>query len=150
FLVITDRKRDIIKTAGGKMIAPQPIENRLKASPYIQNAVVVGDRRKYPVALLVPDLVTLKRYAREHGRSGSSPEALLNTPLVRQLLDAEVAKVNADLAQFERIKRFALLPRDFNFDDGELTYTQKIRRRSVEQRYRHLIETLYVAEPGPT
>ncbi|MFQ5927625.1 MAG: AMP-dependent synthetase/ligase, partial [Terriglobia bacterium] len=149
FLVITGRKRDVIKTAGGKMIAPQPIENRLQASFYIQNALVVGDGRKYAVALLVPNLVTLKRFAREQGIDSSSPEALLESPAVRQLLDAEVAKVNAGLAQFERIKRFALLLRDFNFDDGELTYTQKVRRGIVEERYRALIETLYEREPHP-
>lgn len=149
FLVITDRKRDIIKTAGGKMIAPQPIESRLKASPYIQNAVVVGDRRKYPVALLVPNLATVEQFARAQGITAASSEALLSAPAVRQLLEAEVEKVNAGLAQFERIKRFAVLARDFSFNDGELTYTQKIRRRRVEERCRDLIESLYEEEPRP-
>ncbi|MBI4461290.1 MAG: long-chain fatty acid--CoA ligase [Acidobacteria bacterium] len=149
YLVITDRKRDIIKTAGGKMIAPQPIENRLKASLFIQNAIVLGDKRKFAVALLVPNLASLEQYARAQGINSPGPEALLKHPAVRQRLQEEVDKVNAELAQFERIKRFALLPRDFNFSDGELTFTQKVRRRTVEERFRAEIEQLYEEEPRP-
>jgi len=148
FLTITDRKRDIIKTVAGKTIAPQLIENRLKVSPYIQNAVVLGDRRKYPVALLVPNFATLEGYARQQGIAADSPEALLASALVRRLIGAEVQKVNASLVPFERVRRFHLLPRDFSFSEGELTYTQKVRRHIVEERFRELIEQLYARAVG--
>ncbi|MFQ5723789.1 MAG: AMP-dependent synthetase/ligase [Terriglobia bacterium] len=151
FLTITDRKKDLIKTAGGKMIAPQPIENRLKASPYIEAAVVIGDRRRYPTALLVPNFALLERQARTQGLSFDSRSDLVAHASMRALLEAAVESVNRDLAQYERIKRFAVLDRDFSFSDGQLTYTQKVRRRKIEEEYRELIEQLYreeVASPA--
>jgi len=147
YLVITDRKRDVIKTSGGKMIAPQAIENRLKASPYIQNAVVVGDGRKYASALVVPNFATLEQFAHDQGINPDSCEALIAHPAVKKLFEDEVGKVNTHLAQFERIKRFAVLSRDFSFTDGELTYTEKLRRRQIEEKYRVLIDSLYPEEP---
>jgi len=146
FLAITDRKKDLLKTAGGKFIAPQPIENSLKQSPYIQNAVVIGDRRKYAVALLVPNRNTLEQYAAERGLRFHSPAELSAHPLVQQLLQTEVDRVNERLAQFERLKRFAVLEDEFSFDHGQLTYTQKVRRRKIEEQYRDLIESLYEEE----
>lgn len=148
FLTITDRMKDLLKTAGGKMIAPQPIENQLKASTYIENAVVVGDRRKYAVALLVPHFANLARYAESQGIPFGSRAELLANPQVQALLQAEVDGVNQRLAQYERVKRFASLDRDFTFDNGQLTYTQKVRRRKIEQEYHSLIERLY-SEDGP-
>ena len=148
FLSITDRKRDIIKTTAGKTIAPQLIENRLKVSPYIQNALVLGDRRKYAVALLVPNFAALENFAHQQGIPASSPQAFLATAAVRRLIGTEVQKVNAGLLPFERIRRFHLLPRDFSFSEGELTYTQKVRRHIVEQRFRELIVQLYAKAPG--
>ncbi len=149
FLRITDRKKDLIKTAGGKYVAPQPIENELKQSPYIQGAVLVGDRQRFVVALLVPNFAALEQYAAEQGIAAASRGELLAAPQVRALFDAEIEKVNAHRAQFERIKRFALLEHEFSFDGGQLTYTQKVRRRQVEEQYRDLLQKLYAEEALP-
>jgi long-chain acyl-CoA synthetase len=149
YLTVTDRKKDLIKTAGGKYVAPQPIENQLKQSPYISNAVVIGDRKRYAVALLVPNLATLQQYASTEGAAVEDPSELLRSPVARKALQAEVDKVNAGLAQYERLKRFELIESDFSFDEGLLTYTQKKRRRQIEERYRELIERLYDEEPRP-
>jgi long-chain acyl-CoA synthetase len=151
YLFITDRKKDLLKTAAGKFVAPQPIENALKSSPYILNAMVVGDQRKFVVALLVPNPVTVAAKAREQSiRFASNPEMVAH-PWVRSLIDAEVKRLTTQLAQWETIKRFALLPEDFTFDNGSLTFTMKLKRRVVEQKYRDVIDRLYadVAEPRP-
>ncbi len=123
WLRITDRKKDLIKTAGGKYIAPQPIENRLKASPRILNAVVVGESRKFPAALIVP-----------------APGA------TREQVQAEVDAVNGTLAHHEQVKKFALLERDFSIEEGELTPTLKVRRRFVEKKYQAQIQALYPSD----
>lgn len=148
-LTITDRKKDVIKTAAGKMIAPQPIENELKQSPYIQNAVVIGDRRKFPSALLVPDFGVIEEYARKQGWTFESAEDLFRSELVYRLLEDEVDKVNKPLAQFEKIKKFAVLELDFSFDAGQLTYTQKVRRNVIEKQYAAIIDALYEEPAGP-
>jgi long-chain acyl-CoA synthetase len=149
YLTITDRKRDVLKTAGGKMIAPAPIENALKTSPYIQNVALVGDKRRFIAALIVPDFGNLQGLAREKGLArGSSSAELCAQPWVRELIEKEIARLTADLAQYETIKRFALLDRDFSFDGGEMTYTLKLKRREIERRYAEAIEGLY-AEPSP-
>ncbi len=142
-LRVTDRKKDLLKTAGGKYVAPQPIENRLRASPYLLNVVVLGDRRPYVVALLAPNFERLAEFAREHGLGCSSAAELVQNSQVRALLQQQVDAVNAELASFEQIKRFALLERDFTIEADELTPTLKVRRRQVEQQYRHLVESLY-------
>jgi long-chain acyl-CoA synthetase len=149
YLSVTDRKKDLIKTAGGKYVAPQPIENRLKQSPYISNAVVIGDRRKYAVALLVPNLGTLGQYASDKGIPFEEPSELLRNAAVLKVLQGEVDKVNDRMAQYERLKRFEVISTDFSYDDGLATYTQKKRRREIEERYRELIERLYDEEPRP-
>jgi long-chain acyl-CoA synthetase len=151
YLFITDRKKDLIKTAAGKFVAPQPIENSLKTSPYLLNAMVVGDQRKFIVALLVPNLVTVSAKAAEQGIKFGSNLEMVGHPWVHQLIQAEVNRLTSHLAQYETIKRFALLPDDFTFDDGSLTFTLKLKRRVVEQKYRGIIESLYadVAEPRP-
>jgi long-chain acyl-CoA synthetase len=152
YLVVTDRKKDLLKTAAGKFVAPQPIENSLKASPYILNAVVVGDRRKFIAALIVPNFASVEAKAREIGLEFSSPAELAAHPWVHQLLSEEVQRLTPGLAQYESIKRFAVLDRDFTFDSGELTYTLKLKRRIVEQQFASVIEDLYadVEEPRPT
>ena len=142
-LRITDRKKDLLKTAGGKFVAPQPIENRLRASAYIANAVVFGDRRRFVTALLAPDLAAIEAWARQHGFTWDSPPEWIAHPDVRALLQREVDAVNAELAQFEQVKRFALLEKDFSIEAGELTPTMKVRRRHVEEQHRDLIESLY-------
>ncbi|HXE74631.1 MAG TPA: long-chain fatty acid--CoA ligase [Candidatus Xenobia bacterium] len=150
FLSITDRKKDLIKTAGGKFIAPQPIENQLKQSYYISSAVVLGDRQRFVVALLVPNFPHLEEFAREKGINAGSRAKLVAQPAVRALYDAEVEKVNGHLAQYERIKRYALLDHEFSFDGGQLTYTQKVRRRMIEKQHRELLAKLYAEEsPQP-
>jgi len=152
YLFITDRKKDLIKTAAGKFVAPQPIENALKTSPYILNAMVVGDRRKFIVALIVPNATTVAAKAAEENLRFSSNGELAAHPFVRLLIDAEIQRLTAHLAQYETIKRFALLPDDFTFDNGSLTFTLKLKRRVVEEKYQDVIEELYsdIAEPRPT
>jgi long-chain acyl-CoA synthetase len=149
YLVITDRKRDVLKTAGGKMIAPAPIENALKTSPYIQNVALVGDKRRFVSALIVPNFASLQALAREKALAGGSSTAeLCAQPWVHDLIEKEIARLTANLAQYETIKRFALLDREFTFDGGELTYTLKLKRREIEKHYAEVIDQLY-AEPAP-
>jgi long-chain acyl-CoA synthetase len=151
YLFITDRKKDLLKTAAGKFVAPQPIENALKTSPYILNAMVVGDKRKFIVALIVPNATTVAAKAAEQGIRFSSNAELAAHPWVRSLIEAEIKRLTVHLAQYETIKRFALLPEDFTFDNGSLTFTLKLKRRVVEQQHAAVIESLYadVAEPRP-
>jgi long-chain acyl-CoA synthetase len=151
YLFITDRKKDLIKTAAGKFVAPQPIENALKTSPYVLNAMVVGDKRKFIVALIVPNPTTVAAKAADQGIKFASNTKLAAHPWVHALIDSEVKRLTVHLAQYETIKRFALLPEDFTFDNGSLTFTLKLKRRVVEQQYAALIESLYagVAEPRP-
>jgi long-chain acyl-CoA synthetase len=151
YLFITDRKKDLIKTAAGKFVAPQPIENALKTSPYILNAMVVGDKRKFIAALIVPNATTVAAGAADQGIKFASHAELAAHPWVHALIDSEVKRLTVHLAQYETIKRFALLPEDFTFDNGSLTFTLKLKRRVVEQQYAPVIESLYadVAEPRP-
>ena len=148
YLHITDRKKDVLVTAGGKNIAPQPIENQLKASPLVENAVLFGDRRPYVVALFVPNFEELERWAREHSLPSQERVALVTSPEVVQLYQGIVERVNASLARFETIKKFRLLTQPLTMDAGELTPTLKVKRRQVENRYGRLIDAMY-AEPGP-
>jgi long-chain acyl-CoA synthetase len=151
YLFITDRKKDLLKTAAGKFVAPQPIENTLKTSPYILNAMVVGDQRKFVVALIVPNHATVSAKLAEDGLKFSSNAELAAHPATHALIEKEVARLTTHLAQYETIKRFALLPEDFTFDSGSLTFTMKLKRRVVEQQYSDVIDKLYadVAEPRP-
>jgi long-chain acyl-CoA synthetase len=151
YLFITDRKKDLLKTAAGKFVAPQPIENSLKTSPYILNAMVVGDQRKFVVALIVPNPTTVAAKLAEGGVKFSSNAELAAHPRTYALIEKEVARLTSHLAQYETIKRFALLPNDFTFDGGSLTFTMKLKRRVVEQQCCELIDKLYsdVSEPRP-
>ena len=146
YLRITDRKKDLIVTAGGKNIAPQPIENLAKSSKFVSNAVMLGDRRPFPIMLVVPSAEPLKAWAVRHGLPANDLERLVSLPDVQTKLEREVRKTLRDLAQFEMPKKFLLLPRDFSVEGGELTPTLKVRRRIVEERHRAAIEALY-AEP---
>ncbi|HME12392.1 MAG TPA: long-chain fatty acid--CoA ligase [Candidatus Acidoferrum sp.] len=147
YLFITDRKKDLLKTAGGKFVAPQPIENALKTSAYILNAMVIGDKRKYVVALIVPNHKTIAAKAAAENIHFTSHAEMAEHPFVQKLIDGEVKRLTAHLAQYENIKRFALLPDDFSFDNGSLTFTLKLKRRVVEKQYSEVIESLY-AEAG--
>jgi long-chain acyl-CoA synthetase len=151
YLFITDRKKDLLKTAGGKFVAPQPIENGLKTSPYILNAMVVGDQRKFVVALIVPNPTTVSAKLAEEGLKFSSNAELAAHPRAYALIENEVSRLTSHLAQYENIKRFALLPDDFTFAGGSLTFTMKLKRRVVEKQFHDLIAKLYsdVIEPRP-
>ena len=142
-LRITDRKKDILITAGGKNIAPQKIENQLKSSPYINDAVVIGDRRKYLTALLVLDEDNVTHWATERQLAYSTYTDLAANPEVRELIEAEVERVNATLARVETVKKFAILPKRLYHEDGEVTATLKVKRSSIANKYRYLIEEMY-------
>ena len=145
FLRITDRKKDLIVTAGGKNIAPQPIENLAKTSKFVASAVMLGDRRPFPIMLVVPNAEAVRGWARHKGLIADESDlgAMLALAEVQQKVEREVRKTLRDLAQFEMPKRLLLLPRDFSVEGGELTPTLKVRRRIVEQRHRAAIEALY-------
>ena len=146
FLTITDRKKDLQKTAGGKFIAPQPIELALKASPLVAYAAVFADRRKFAAAVIAPEFSALEEWARAQGISFSGRRQLLADPQVQALYEGVVAKVNENLAQYETIKKFLLIPDEFTVADGQLTASMKMRRRAVEERYRAQIEALFAAQ----
>jgi long-chain acyl-CoA synthetase len=148
YLRITDRKKDLIVTAGGKNIAPQPIENLAKSSKFVSNAVMLGDRRPFPIMLIVPNAEPLKAWAARHGLPSDDLERLVSLPDVHTKLEREVRKTLRDLAQFEMPKKFLLLPRDFSVEGGELTPTLKVRRRIVEERHKAAIEALYAEPPA--
>jgi long-chain acyl-CoA synthetase len=143
YLIITDRKKDLIVTAGGKNIAPQPIENLLKRNPYIANAVVVGGKRKFVSALIVPEMEKLQAYARSAGIAFGEPKELLRNPAIADFLLAEVDRITPDLAPYEKVKKIALLDREFEVEREELTPTLKVKRNLVEERYKSLIDSLY-------
>jgi len=143
FLIITDRKKDIIVTSGGKNVAPQPIESLIQASPLIASAVVVGNSRKFISALIVPDFDKLEAYAKAHGIAFEDRTGLSRRPEIAAFLLEEVNRMTPGLASYERIKRIAVLDRDFDLDLGEVTPTLKVRRNIVEQKYADVIESLY-------
>jgi long-chain acyl-CoA synthetase len=146
YLYITDRKKDLIVTSGGKKLAPQPIENRLKTHAIVSEAMLIGERRKYPALLIVPDFDALARRLRDLNRPLDDHENLVTRPDVVGLYQELVDGINRDLAQFERIKRIALLPREFSIATGELTPSLKVRRKTVEETWSEVIEGLYAEE----
>jgi long-chain acyl-CoA synthetase len=143
FLHITDRLKDLLVTAGGKKVAPQPLEGRLKMAKWIAEAVMLGDQRPFCVCLLVPNFVVLETEAKAQGWNHASRQDLLKRPEVLALYQREIDKLNADLAPFEKIKKFALLDRDLSQDAGELTPTLKVRRRVLSKKFATLIDSLY-------
>ena len=144
YLTITDRKKDLIVTSGGKKIAPQPLENQLKTDPLVAEAVLIGEQRKFPAALIVPDFARLVEWASRVGLPGTlSRDELVGRPEVQRLYQDILDRLNESLAQFERVKRFVVLPSEFTMERGELTPTMKVRRQVVEQRWKAAIDTLY-------
>ena len=143
FVSVTDRKKELIITSGGKNVAPQVIESRLRSIEIVDQAVVIGDRRKHLVALLTLDPEALPRIATDLGSSARDLERATDCPTIRHHLEHEVERVNADLARFETIKRFAILPVELSVERGELTPTMKLRRRVIGERYARQIEQLY-------
>jgi long-chain acyl-CoA synthetase len=148
FLKITDRKKDLIVTAGGKNIAPQPIEGRVKSSKFVSNAVMLGDKRRFPIMLIVPNLDNLRQWAQHKGLTFSDDTTLLENPETVAKMEREMQKQLRELAHFEMPKKVILLARDFTVENGELTPTMKVKRRVVEKKYKDRIEALY-AEPAP-
>jgi long-chain acyl-CoA synthetase len=143
YLSVTDRKKELIKTSGGKFIAPQPIENSLKLNPFIGTAAVLGDKRKFAFVIISPNFALLEDWARTNGIAFSSRAELVAKPKIQTLYEGIVEEVNQNLARFEKLKRVLLVPDEFTADNGALTPTLKLRRRVVEERYRKQIEELY-------
>jgi long-chain acyl-CoA synthetase len=148
FLMITDRKKDLIVTAGGKNVAPQPIENILKTNPYIENAVVIGDRRRFISALIVPKFDKLEEYAKSSHISYAGRAELIRKEPIVNFLKSEIDRATPNLASFEKIKKIAVLDRDFEIDQGEMTPSLKVKRNVVEKKYKALIDALYKEEIG--
>jgi long-chain acyl-CoA synthetase len=146
YLKITDRKKELIKTAGGKYIAPQPIESMVKRNKYVVNAVLYGDRRKYPIVLVVPNYDNLERFAKERNLTYGSRTQLIALPDVRAKMEREVMGSLRELAKFEMPKKVALIENDFTIEAGELTPTMKVKRRVVEKTYKDLIDRVYAAD----
>ncbi|MGQ9653137.1 MAG: AMP-dependent synthetase/ligase [Thermodesulfobacteriota bacterium] len=142
-LAITDRMKDILITAGGKNLSPSEIENRLKFSPYINEAIVIGDRRKYLTALIQIEYDTVSDWAQKNRIPFTTFKSLAMHPAVRDLIAHEVEMANKDLAQVETIKKFSLLEKELDHDDGEITATKKVKRKKIEEIYRDKIEAMY-------
>ncbi|MEP6494045.1 MAG: long-chain fatty acid--CoA ligase [bacterium] len=143
FLAITDRKKDIIVTAGGKNIAPQPIENKIKTNKYVSQAVMIGDKRKFPIMLIVPNWDSLEKWAKLRNIAWTSHAELLAMPITRAKIEKEVAKETQGLAHFEMPKKIGLLEHDFSIERGELTPTLKVKRRVVDKTYKPMIDAMY-------
>lgn len=143
FLYITDRKKEMFKTSGGKYVAPQPIENQLKASRFIEQAMVIGENRKFPAALIVPSFAFLKDYCALKGIPYEGPQQIIGDKRIVDRIFAEVQKVNAGLGHWEQIKRIELLPAEFTIDSGELTPSLKLRRKAIMARYTAQVERIY-------
>ncbi len=146
FLSVTDRKKDLLKTSGGKFIAPQPIEQKLKTNLYVAEAIVLGDKRKFPSAVIAPNFRELESWAAEKGIPYGNREELIKDERVRALYESVVAEANASLARFEKLKKFLLVADEFSIADGSLTPTMKLKRRVVEERYRREIQRLYAEQ----
>jgi long-chain acyl-CoA synthetase len=143
YLKITDRKKDIIVTAGGKNITPQYIENKLKFSPYVNDAVVIGDKRKFITSLVMIDEDNVVKYAQDHKIQFSTYKDLTRNPKIIKLIQGEVDKVNETLSRVEHIKKFTMLPKKLYEEDGEVTPTMKIKRKYVNEAFSDLIEAMY-------
>jgi long-chain acyl-CoA synthetase len=150
FLKITDRIKNLLVTAGGKNVAPQPIENVAAMSPFVAQVVMIGDRRAFPALLVVPDFENLLPWAKEHGLGTTDRAELSRDPRVQKLMEDETIGRLSGFARYEMPKKVAIIPDEFTIDDGSLTPTLKIKRRVVEQRYKDLIESLYVGHGSGT
>jgi long-chain acyl-CoA synthetase len=143
FLTITDRKKDLIVTAGGKNVAPQPIENILKTNTYVSNAVIIGDKRKFISALIVPNFEKLVEYADANNISYSDYGDLVENNTILNFIESEINRATPGLASYEKVKKVVLLDREFEIEKGEITPTLKVKRNIIEQKYRGIIDTIY-------
>jgi long-chain acyl-CoA synthetase len=150
FIRITDRKKDIIVTAGGKNIAPQPIENTAKTNKYVSQAVMIGDRRKFPVILIVPNWDNLEKWAKLQNIIWTDRKQLLAMPTISKKMEKEVFGALAGLAHFEMPKKIALLEHDFSIERGELTPKLSVKRKVIDKQYKAVIDALYVGDPRET
>ncbi len=143
FLRITDRKKELFKTSGGKYISPQPIEQMIKGSRFVSQVVLIGDGRKFPAALIVPNWQQIESYAQIKGiRVTSRAELCLNERII-DLFERQIAALSLDLAQYERVKKVGLLENEFTIEGGELTPTLKVKRRVIDEKYRSVIDQIY-------
>ena len=143
YLSITDRKKDMFKTSGGKYVVPAPIENQLKSSPLIETAVVIAQARNFPSALIVPDFAALRAWAESAGVQAANDADLCANSTVKERMMAEVSDLCKDMARFEQIKKISLIASEFSIDGGELTPTMKVRRKEVNEKYAKQIEAIY-------
>ena len=146
FLSITDRKKELIKTSGGKYIAPQPIEGKLKVDVLVGNAAVIGDARKFAAVLISPNLPALERWAAENGIAAKGAGELVKDPKVKQQYESIVKKVNAGLEQHETIKKVGVVAEEWNIETGELTPSMKLKRRVILENYKDKIDAMYGGE----
>ncbi len=150
FFYITDRMKDIIITAGGKNITPSEIENQLKFSPYITDAVVIGDRRAFLTALIMIDHENVEKFAQDNSIPFSNYQSLCRRPEILELIEGEIAKVNAKFARVEQVRKFRLIEQKLTAEDEELTPTMKLKRKLVNEKYRDLIEGMYARRKRPS
>jgi long-chain acyl-CoA synthetase len=143
FLTITDRKKELLKTSGGKYIAPQPIEQLIKSSRFVNQVVVIGDKRNFASALIVPDWDQLEAYAKLKGLNLKTREEFCVHPRIIDLFQRQIAARTGNLAQFEKIKKIALLSQEMTVEGGELTPTLKVKRRIINDKYRDVIDRIY-------
>jgi len=143
FLCITDRKKELFKTSGGKYIAPSPIEQMLRSSRFVSQAVLVGNERKFPAALIVPNFEMLESYAKLKELEIETPREFCTHPRILDLFTRQIETVTPGLSKFEKVKTFALLEHELTVENGELTPTLKIKRRVVNEKYRKLIDKMY-------
>jgi long-chain acyl-CoA synthetase len=143
FLKITDRKKELFKTSGGKYVAPQPIENKMKESPFIEQIVLIGDNRKMVSALVVPSFAKLREWAKQHDIEYTSNEAIIQDSKVFAMFETVVTQYNQFFNQVEQVKKFTLLPREFTIDKGEMTPKLSIRRKQILANFEKEIDLMY-------
>ena len=143
FLRITDRKKEIFKTSGGKYVAPQVMENKLKASRFVEQVMVIGEGRKFPAALIVPNFGFLQDYCALKGIPYGDRTSVVREPRIHDRIMAEVEKANQGLGQWEQVKKIALLTAEWTIDGGELTPTLKLRRKPILAKFARQVEDLY-------
>jgi len=143
FLYITDRKKELFKTSGGKYIAPSPVEQTIKTSRFVNQVVLIGSERKFPAALIVPNFEQLANYAKLKNLELKTPQEFCAHPRIINLLEREVEKLTNDLSQYEKVKKIALLENELTVDGGELTPTLKVKRRIVDEKYKNVIDKIY-------
>lgn len=143
FLKITDRKKEVFKTSGGKYIAPQPMENKFKESVFIEQIMVLGENQKFPGALVVPAWDVLEKWAKDNGIAFQSRSELVSKPEIKELYDNEINKFNEGFGQWEKVKRFEIIPDEWTIDGGEMTPTLKLKRKPILAKYAHYIDKIY-------